>query len=145
MIDVHTHVVPPQLPFGHFPGDLWPRVEVNGDRGDVYMGTTHFRTVTSTAWDLGRRGDEMMTHGVDRQVLSPMPELFCYWAASKAALAYCREMNAWLAERVRGTGSRFDAFGIVPLQDPDAIGRLIAGFACRHPFDSAVPPTGQNR
>ncbi len=129
MIDVHTHVVPPQLPFGHFPGDHWPRVDVSGDRGDVYMGTTHFRTVTSSAWDLDRRGDEMVTHGVDRQVLSPMPELFCYWAQPPAALAYSREMNAWLAERVRETGGRFDAFGIVPLQDPDGAAAELATIA----------------
>ena len=33
MIDVHTHVVPTGLPFGDFPGDFWPRVDVDGDRG----------------------------------------------------------------------------------------------------------------
>ena len=59
MIDVHTHVVPPGLPFGSFAGDLWPRVEVDGDRAEVYTGAVHFRSVTSAAWDLERRAEEM--------------------------------------------------------------------------------------
>ena len=45
-----------------------------------------------------------------------MPELFCYWADAKAADVYCREMNEWLGAQV---GDDFDAFGILPLQDPE--------------------------
>jgi aminocarboxymuconate-semialdehyde decarboxylase len=119
MIDVHTHVVPAELPFGSFPGDFWPRVHVDGDRGEVYTGSTHFRSVTSAAWDLERRAEEMHAYGVERQVLSPMPELFCYWADDTSATAYTTEMNQWLAERVGKASDRFDAFGIVPMQDPE--------------------------
>src|SRR5581483_2755022 len=129
MIDVHTHVVPAELPFGDFPGDFWPRVHVDGDRGDVYTGATLFRSVTSAAWDPVRRAEEMARHGVERQVLSPMPELFCYWADGASAAAYTSAMNAWLAEQVRGADGRFDAFGIVPMQDPERAARMLADVA----------------
>jgi aminocarboxymuconate-semialdehyde decarboxylase len=129
VIDVHTHVVPPGLPFGDFPGDLWPRVDVDGDRADVYTGSVHFRTVTSAAWDLARRADEMHEHGVERQVLSPMPELFCYWADAASATAYAREMNAWLADAVAGNAGGFEAFGIAPMQDADAATSMLADIA----------------
>jgi aminocarboxymuconate-semialdehyde decarboxylase len=129
MIDVHTHVVPPGLPFGSFPGDLWPRVDVDGDRAEVYTGSVHFRSVTSAAWDLGRRAEEMHAHGVERQVLSPMPELFCYWADAASATAYTREMNAWLATQVTEGGGRFDGFGIVPLQDAEGSASMLAEIA----------------
>jgi aminocarboxymuconate-semialdehyde decarboxylase len=129
MIDVHTHVVPAELPFGDFPGDFWPRVHVDGDRGEVYTGSAHFRTVTSAAWDLERRAGEMDAQGVARQVLSPMPELFCYWADAASATAYTAEMNHWLAEQVRGAPDRFDAFGIVPMQDPERAALMLAEVA----------------
>jgi aminocarboxymuconate-semialdehyde decarboxylase len=129
MIDVHTHVVPKGLPFGSFPGDLWPRVDVDGDRADVYTGSVHFRTVTSAAWDLERRAEEMSAHGVERQVLSPMPELFCYWADAEPATAYAREMNAWLAAQVVAGSGRFEAFGTVPLQDPEGSASMLAEVA----------------
>jgi aminocarboxymuconate-semialdehyde decarboxylase len=126
VIDVHTHVVPPGLPFGSFPGDRWPRVDAHGDRAEIYTGAVHFRSVTSAAWDLERRAEEMAAHGVERQVLSPMPELFCYWADPVSAAAYTREMNGWLAEQVTVGGGRFDGFGIVPLQDPEASASILA-------------------
>ena len=119
MIDVHTHVVPPGLPFGSFPGDQWPRVEVDGDAGNVFVGDQLFRTVRSVSWDLEARAADMDAHRVARQVLSPMPELFCYWADGSPAADYCRAMNGWLADAVKEGGGRFDAFGIVPMQAPE--------------------------
>ena len=126
MIDVHTHVVPPELPFGKFPGDHWPRVEVDGDVGNVLVGDTPFRTVRAVSWDLERRAEEMDRDRVERQVLSPMPELFCYWADAGSATDYCRAMNDWLAARVNEGNGRFDAFGIVPMQAPDAAAAMLA-------------------
>jgi aminocarboxymuconate-semialdehyde decarboxylase len=129
VIDVHTHVVPPTLPFGSFPGDHWPRVEIADDRGEVYTGSVHFRSVTSAAWDLDRRAEEMTAQGVERQVLSPMPELFCYWADAASATSYSREMNAWLAEQIAAGSGRFDGFGIVPLQEPDMAASMLEEIA----------------
>jgi aminocarboxymuconate-semialdehyde decarboxylase len=129
VIDVHTHVVPPELPFGTFPGDHWPRVEVDGDTGNVLVGDQPFRTVRSVSWDLDRRAEEMDGHHVARQVLSPMPELFCYWADAAAATDYCHAMNEWLAARVKDGGGRFDAFGIAPMQAPEEAVSMLADVA----------------
>jgi aminocarboxymuconate-semialdehyde decarboxylase len=129
VIDVHTHVVPAELPFGSFPGEHWPRVEVDGDVGNVLVGDHPFRTVRAVSWDLERRAQEMDGHGVARQVLSPMPELFCYWADAASAADYCRAMNEWLAARVKDGGGRFDAFGIVPMQSPDAAATMLGDLA----------------
>ena len=89
----------------------------------------HFRSVTSAAWDVERRAEEMAPYGVDRQVLSPMPELFCYWADGGSAATYTAEMNAWLAGQVRASGGRFDGFGIVPMQEPEQAALMLADVA----------------
>ena len=123
MIDVHTHVVPLDLPFARTSGDEWPRLERNGDSAVAYVGGQPFRSVERSAWDPERRRQDMKEDGVGRQVLSPMPELFCYWAEAKAADTYCREMNEWLGSQV---GDDFDAFGIVPMQDPDLAAAALA-------------------
>jgi aminocarboxymuconate-semialdehyde decarboxylase len=116
MIDVHTHVVPLDLPFTGTSGEGWPRVERTDDTAVVFVGGQPFRSVERSAWDPERRRQDMKQDGVARQVLSPMPELFCYWADAKAADVYCREMNQWLGSQV---GDDFDAFGILPMQDPE--------------------------
>ena len=85
MIDVHTHVVPLDLPFAGTSGDEWPRLERNGDSAVAYVGGQPFRSVERSAWDPERRRQDMKEDGVERQVLSPMPELFCYWAEARAA------------------------------------------------------------
>ena len=125
MIDVHAHFVPPELPFGTFKGGDWPRVEVSGDKAEVYTGTRHFRSITSSSWDLSRRIEDMDAHGVDGQAISPMPELFCYWADPADAVAYCRELNHWLAERIKVGAGRFHGLGLVPLQAPERAAELL--------------------
>jgi aminocarboxymuconate-semialdehyde decarboxylase len=115
MIDVHTHVVPLELPFSAPDRSEWPWVQRTGDEAVVYAGGKPFRTVDRSAWDPERRLEEMEASGVRRQVLSPMPELFCYGTEPRAAETYCREMNEWLGSQV---GEHFDGFGILPMQDP---------------------------
>jgi aminocarboxymuconate-semialdehyde decarboxylase len=89
----------------------------------VYVGGQPFRSVERSAWDPEQRRQDMKEAGVARQVLSPMPELFSYWADAKAADRYCREMNQWLASQV---GEDFDAFGIIPMQDPELAAASLA-------------------
>ena len=127
VIDIHSHVVPLVDPPETAGG--WPRVDVTGDCGDVYMGDLRFRTVRRESWDLARRVDEISSLGIEVQVLSPMPELFCYWADTGAARSYCRSVNDWLADAVAGGDGRFEGFGIVPLQDPDAAAAMLSEIA----------------
>lgn len=117
-IDVHTHVVPRGLPFGH--DDRFAALRVDGDRGDVFVGGTLFRTVSRAAWDPAARLAEMDRHGVAAQVLSVMPELFSYWAEPDAARRFCTALNRAIAGMVDAAPTRFAGLGTVPLQDVGA-------------------------
>jgi aminocarboxymuconate-semialdehyde decarboxylase len=120
-IDVHTHVVPAELPFGLTGRDeRWPVLRTGERTGDVLVAGENYRTVDRTAWDLGAREADLATHGVTAQVLSPMPHLFSYWAPLDQAVDYCRGLNAWLADAVHSHPGTFYALGVVPLQDPQA-------------------------
>jgi aminocarboxymuconate-semialdehyde decarboxylase len=121
LIDVHTHVVPPDLIFRSDRDERWPRVvrDGNGDGADVIVAGKLFRRIDSRSWDLERRCDDMDRHGVRLQVLSPIPELFSYWADVTAGEDYCRAVNDWIAAQVSAGGGRFHGLGIVPLQDVD--------------------------
>ncbi len=122
-IDVHTHVVPVGLPFGH--GDRFPSLVLDGpseaaSSGRVMVRGELFRTVRAAAWNVGARIEDMDRAGVAFQVLSPMPELFSYWAEPVAGASFCAAVNEGVASMVAAAPHRFAGFGIVPLQDVSA-------------------------
>lgn len=125
-IDIHSHVVPDILPFGLSGDARWPHVEVEGDRGDVVIAGSVFRRVGREAWDLDTRRRDMAAQGVDVQVLSPMPELFSYWAPVRAAEQFCGALNEWIAEAVASDPAHFNGLGILPLQDVEAACGMLA-------------------
>jgi aminocarboxymuconate-semialdehyde decarboxylase len=127
MIDLHAHVVPDSVPFDVGGAGDWPRLVAGRDIGDVFLGGRHFRRVDRIAWDLERRAEELEARA-HRQVLSVMPELFCYWAPPRAAADYCRSTNDWLVKAVADRDC-FDAFGIVPLQQPDRAASMLPAMA----------------
>ena len=57
--------------------------------------------------------------GVERQLLSPAPPTFCYWAPGPAAAEWCRMQNDAIAELVGRSPARFLGAGGLPLQAPD--------------------------
>jgi aminocarboxymuconate-semialdehyde decarboxylase len=57
--------------------------------------------------------------GIARQVLSPPPPLFCYWADGAAAAEFCRVQNDNIAAVVARHPGRFLGAGTLPLQAPD--------------------------
>lgn len=81
MIDMHTHVVPADFPAypGREKNHGWPCMHCGeGHHRTVVIGDKPFREVSANAWDSNRRLEEMAADGVERQVLSPMPELLSY-------------------------------------------------------------------
>jgi aminocarboxymuconate-semialdehyde decarboxylase len=56
--------------------------------------------------------------GIDVQVLSPPPVMFCYWADAKAGGAFARMQNENVAGIVARQPRRFVGMATVPLQDP---------------------------
>jgi aminocarboxymuconate-semialdehyde decarboxylase len=121
-VDVHTHLLPPELPrwrekFGY---GGFVRLEPCGP-GQARMmrdDGTPFRDVESNVWDPARRLLECDAAGVDVQVLSTVPVMFSYWAKPTDALELSRFLNDHLASVVRTFPKRFLGLGTLPMQDP---------------------------
>lgn len=122
MIDLHTHVVPKQFPsmLGREGGLRWPQME-HGELGRAHVKISGeiYRTVTEECWNPLKRIEDMEREGVDRQVLSVMPELLNYWAKPEDSLIFCRSMNETISQMVRDYPDKFIGLGVVPLQDPE--------------------------
>ncbi len=133
--DFHTHTVPADFPPVAGDEALWPSMRRVSDReAEVIIGGRVFRRIDARSWDAGVRLADMDRDGVDRQVLSPMPELLSYWFAAGAAQRFCAHLNEALAGMVAARLDRFAAYGAVPLQAPETAAGVVrelaaAGFA----------------
>jgi aminocarboxymuconate-semialdehyde decarboxylase len=121
-IDLHTHILPRDWPdlrerYGcggfarmdhHAPGCA--RMTIDGKL---------FREVRDTCWDPKRRLEECDRAGVDVQVLSTVPVMFCYWAKPDHGYDLARLLNDHIAEVVRRYPRRFAGLGTLPMQAPD--------------------------
>lgn len=120
-IDIHTHIVPPKWEDmrTRYAGD-WPRI-VHDRLGcaTLLKGDRFFRAVTDQLFDPRRRIEDMDRLGVDRQLLSPPPDMFCYWAEPAGAAEFARLQNDHIAAVVSARPERFYGAGTLPLQDPD--------------------------
>ncbi len=122
-VDVHTHILPPQLPrwarqFGyggfielehHAPC----RARMLRDDG------TLFREIEANCWDAETRLRECAAVGVDVQVLSTVPVLFAYHAQPQHGLDVARYLNDHLAGVCHAQPTRFYGLGTLPLQAPE--------------------------
>ena len=121
-IDIHTHILPENWP------DLREKYGYGGfvQLKHVCPGTAHmqidgafFREIQSNCWDPAMRLLECEQHGVDVQVLSTVPVMFCYWAKPGDAYDLSRFLNDHLAETVAAYPQRFVGLGTLPMQAPD--------------------------
>jgi aminocarboxymuconate-semialdehyde decarboxylase len=127
-IDLHTHVLPPDLPdlrslFGY---GGFVALETRGaapHRGRMTIDGALFREVDDTLWDPARRLEDCDRHGVTAQVLSTVPVMFSYWAEPEDALDLSRRLNDHIAALVAARPRRFIGLGTLPLQDPDRAAR----------------------
>jgi aminocarboxymuconate-semialdehyde decarboxylase len=121
-IDVHTHIVPAQLPaYAGASADIpWPSIRhTDACHAQVVIKGRNFRDITDACWSVERRLEHMKEMEIGVQVLSPMPELLSYWLPAKDAQALARYLNEQIAELVRHAPDRFFGLGMVPLQDCD--------------------------
>lgn len=124
VIDVHTHMVPEDFPpvGSRAAGNRWPCMDHTGpDTANVMIAGRNFRTVLDRCWSVPRRLREMAAadYAVDRQVLSPMPELLAYGLEPRDGLDLARYLNEVLIRMVDQAPDRFYALGSAPLQDVD--------------------------
>ena len=122
-IDVHNHIVPETFPAyaGKNANVPWPSMaEAAACHKHVMISGKLYRTVSDAAWSAPRRLEAMQQMRVDRQVLSPMPELMSYWLPLDDAKVLVRYINQEIAGLVAVAPARFIGFGGVPLQDTEA-------------------------
>jgi aminocarboxymuconate-semialdehyde decarboxylase len=126
-IDVHTHILPRDLPrwkdqlgeggfvqLEHVASSGGPcRARMVKDDG------TFFRDVEEDLWDPAARLRACAAADVDVQVLSTVPVMFSYWARPESGLAVARFLNDHVAAVAEQNPRRFVALGTLPLQDPD--------------------------
>jgi aminocarboxymuconate-semialdehyde decarboxylase len=119
-IDLHTHIVPPRWDdfASRYGGGKWPRLVAEADcRGTLMTGDQFFRAIDSRSWDPARRVEDMARLGIDRQALSPPPIMFVYWADARAAQAFARMQNEFIASVAAADPAHFAGMATVPLQD----------------------------
>ena len=114
-LDVHTHVLPPELP-------RWSpiRLERAGEcraRMQREDGTV-FREIESNCWDPARRLKECDDAGVGVQVLSTVPVMFAYHLPAERGTDLARLLNDHLAALCAAQPRRFVGLGTLPLQSP---------------------------
>lgn len=119
-IDMHAHVLPHDWPdLAERLGDpRWPRIEHRDGRHRIYKDGRFFREVTENSWDPTLRIAEYALHGVDVQVLSTVPVMFCYWARGEDALVLHQALNEHTAALVDAHPAHVLGLGTVPLQHP---------------------------
>jgi aminocarboxymuconate-semialdehyde decarboxylase len=121
-IDLHTHILPrdwPDLKERYGCGG-WVRMDHHAPGcARMTIDGKVFREVRDNCWDPARRLEDCDRHGVDVQVLSTVPVMFCYHARPEHTHDLARLLNDHLAEVVRRHPGRFEGLGTLPMQAPD--------------------------
>ena len=119
-VDVHAHVVVPEITRDAAPDEGWrPRVWREDGRQVVEVGDRVVRSLVDEFVDLDGILAAQDAAGVDRVVLCPFVPLLFYGVDPGEGLRRCRIQNDGLAALVRARPDRVSALGAVPLQDPE--------------------------
>ena len=119
IIDVHAHVVVPELLGDAAPEEAWrPRVWRDGNQQVLEAGGREIRSGVREWVDLDRILANQDAAGTDRIVLSPLVLLLGHDVDPQEGARRCALQNAGLARLVEARPDRVSALGSVPLQDP---------------------------
>ena len=121
-IDVHTHIMPPNMPdynakFGY--GEFIHLEHHKPCCAKMIQGDKFFREIEDNCWDSESRIHDCNTHNVDVQVLSTIPVLFYYWAKAEHALETSKYQNDFIASVVEKRPKNFIGLGTIPMQSPE--------------------------
>ncbi len=120
-VDIHTHIIPEHLPdlkkkygYGGF---------INLDHhkpccARMMMDDKFFREIQDNTWSPDKRIEECDLSGVDVQVLSTIPVMFCYWAKPHHVLDLSMLLNDHIHEIVQKYPDRFIGLATIPMQSP---------------------------
>jgi aminocarboxymuconate-semialdehyde decarboxylase len=119
-VDVHVHVIVPEILRSAAPGEAW-RPEVSRDaRGQIVtFGGRAIRAAIGEFTDVERILEESAARGIGRVVLSPWVPLLRYDADPSDALRSSRVQNEAISSIAARNPGRVWGLGTVPLQDPE--------------------------
>lgn len=122
VIDIHTHFVPPRFEDYskrlNVPGWPWLRKHECGAKAMIMLGDQEFRTETDRLWTVEGRFEDMERESVSRQMLSPMPIMWCYWGPPEATAEWARVQNDYIAAMVDKYPDKFVGAATLPMQSP---------------------------
>ena len=143
-IDIHTHILPKNLPdlkekFGY---GGW--ISVESENGDAVMRKDgrFFRSIKPNCWDHNVRLKDCEESNVDIQVLSTVPIMFSYWAKSKDTLVLSRILNDDIAKATQNKPKKFIGMGTLPMQDTNLA--ILELERCMHDLAFAGIQIGSN-
>lgn len=120
IIDMHAHIVPKDFPVnvGRPSGDQWPlMVHLDSGESEMMIGGKSFRKFRDTAWNAAARVDDLPNIGMDKQVLSPLPELLMYHLDAVDGAELASHLNEAIAAMIAERPDYYYGLGSVPLQD----------------------------
>jgi len=122
VIDIHTHLVPQR--WEDYSERLgvkgWPWLKRSdcGAKAMIMLGDQEFRTETDRLWTVEGRLEDMEREGISRQMLSPMPIMWCYWGPPAVTDEWARIQNDAIATVVAKSPDKFVGAGTLAMQSP---------------------------
>ncbi len=121
-IDVHTHILPRDIPKWKEKFGYGGFIELDHHKPCCARmlkdDGRFFREIEDNCWSPSRRVEEMDAHGVDIQVLSTVPVMFSYWTKPDDGAEIAKYLNDDIAESAAEFPERFVALGTLPMQEP---------------------------
>src|SRR5437764_11686121 len=118
-IDVHAHVIVPELLRDVAPEETWrPTLRRVDSRQVIEFGGRRVNSTVQEFVDLDRILAAQERAGIEHVVLSPWVPLLFYGVDAEEGLRRCRLQNEGLARLRAERPARVSVLGAVPLQDP---------------------------